>query len=676
MLFQTQLRRDDCGVACIISMLNICGVHLSYKDIDREIEVDENGLSLYEIKEYLCLKGIPCQVYNVKNPFKIDDSITPTIIYLRNYKNKGLSHYVLLYKVKKKKCYVFDPAEGKKKKYRIDDLEKQGWKYCIVLNKKNYTMKSLPRYRNSEYPSVETKYILLSIVISVILALLGAWYSGLYKILYEDCLTKSKFCILYPNLFIACFAIIIQTILAFLDSEIKRRASFNLEKSFSEQIQCKILQAPYEFVINRDTGDLLNLFQDGYKLKEFSIYLYIELVFDLLVVVGLGGMLFKKNTEASLIMITCVGFCVLIQYLIKKKYCMYKELQINSVSDLNENIIQSVKNIETIKTYGMINREISRFNEINTQALNVSMIIDRIETIKDSINGMIVQIGFLFILFELGVQIVNKNETFGGAVSFMVLLSFVIPSIERLANFYLLIQGIKVSKERYNTLISYSEKSDEKLWTITDSFSINFENVYYIKNNRRILINVSFAIKNGEHICITGSTGSGKSTLVRILIGLIDPSRGRAFWKTINGKRNINCKVSDIISYLPQNVVVFKGTVLENIVYGEKIIDLDKIYRILSLVGYKGDIYRFINSENISGGEKQKICLARALYSEKQVYILDEPLKSLDWQSKKYFLEHFHELYKDKTLIVVSHEINELDKFDRVLELKDGILIS
>ena len=216
--------------------------------------------------------------------------------------------------------------------------------------------------------------------------------------------------------------------------------------------------------------------------------------------------------------------------------------------------------------------------------------------------------------------------------------------------------------------------------------SLTFKNVSfrYPLNKKNILKKINFRILKNEKVAIVGLNGSGKSTLLDLILGLLKPSSGNVY---IDNNLLTDSRVhiwQDKISYIYQNSVLFDGTILDNIVFGVKDkrnINYSKIDTIIAQVGIQHllkKLYQGINSqigENgsaLSGGQKQKIILARSLYKDSAIIVIDEGTSALDNLSEKIIMNHFINKIKDKTVIIVSHKINLLKKVDKIILIKNG----
>ena len=227
------------------------------------------------------------------------------------------------------------------------------------------------------------------------------------------------------------------------------------------------------------------------------------------------------------------------------------------------------------------------------------------------------------------------------------------------------------------------EKSVNKLTSINTFEKIEFKNIYYKfpKNNDYYIEDFNFEINKKDKIAVIGETGSGKSTIVNILIGLIEQSKGEIYFD--NFKHSSNEKFFNLIGYVPQNVYLFDETIKKNVTLGsnEENIDKAKYKRLMSISLCEKFVEQLPNGSEtvvgekaikISGGQAQRLGIARALYKNPKLLVLDEGTSALDLNTENKILDNLFEVYKDLTTIYITHRKDNLYRFNRIIEVKNG----
>ena len=275
---------------------------------------------------------------------------------------------------------------------------------------------------------------------------------------------------------------------------------------------------------------------------------------------------------------------------------------------------------------------------------------------------------FLLILL-IGIFYVKDNViTLGSLLAFNSMLGFFLSPIKNLLDLdYLIIESKKIVKK-----LSEMVYEEEEAKLIKQSGDILIENLSYSKTSKLILKNININISKGEKVIITGHSGSGKSTLLKILMKFYNDYEGKI---TING-HNIKA-VDPCINYISQNEKIFSDTIYNNIVLDNSN-DLNKVIELCHLdelidsnLGYNKVIEE--DGFNISGGQKQRIVLARTLLKDFEILLIDEGMNQIDINLERKILKKIFNVYKDKTIIIVSHRLENLDLFDRLITMLEDI---
>ena len=251
------------------------------------------------------------------------------------------------------------------------------------------------------------------------------------------------------------------------------------------------------------------------------------------------------------------------------------------------------------------------------------------------------------------------------------------PVVDMLYN-DLIDEQVKINKD-------YDNKNLENKIVFKEKISIKNLSFKYEKRSEKTLKNINLEIHNHEILGIIGKSGSGKSTLINLLLGLLKPSEGSIEIDQENIEKNIQ-EWRGLIGYVPQNIFITDDTLKNNIAFGidEKNVSKEKLINCINLSqldGYvnkqKNGLNTFIGEKGskISGGELQRLGIARALYNKPKILILDESTNSLDLNTENLLLKEIEKLKKDITIIIITHRESTLKICDKIVKINDGILI-
>ena len=311
--------------------------------------------------------------------------------------------------------------------------------------------------------------------------------------------------------------------------------------------------------------------------------------------------------------------------------------------------------------------------------MEVSLLYEKICNIEFFLKDLINSISNILIIF-MGVKyVIYDNFTISSLITFNFLSSYYTEPIKNIIELNKEYYYMKNSLKRANDLFEVECLNNNKT-NISVTGDINVVNLEFKYANNTILDKVNFNINNGEKVIILGNSGTGKSTLLKLLFKYYSVERNMIY---INNYDICDYTVKDIrdnITYISQNETIFTDTIKNNIILDNEIdeetfLNIAKLTYIEDII--KDDILgynKFLeeNAFNLSGGQRQRIILARALLKNSKILLIDEGLNEIDIDLERKILKNIFNNYKDTTIIIISHRLNNLDLFDKVLKLEDG----
>ena len=471
-------------------------------------------------------------------------------------------------------------------------------------------------------------------------------------------------------------------------------ASRNIEYSLRERIYRRLLELDYSFFQSHETGDLVSrttndldnvrtLLGPGIMYIPNSLSMF-ALFFPVLF--RLNGVL-MLIISAVLVAVIAFVFTVL-----PRLMPLFRGIQ-ESTGKINSRVWQIVTGITTVKLFTMERGEEKRFVELNRDFLTRNMALAKAqETLWPSFI-------FVFSLTQLVIVLYGGRLVVSGAMSLGQLLQFSVmitalgfPVLSLGWIMSLIQQGIS-AMGRINVILEGPVERRDDWKALADSavsFQVKNLSFSYANQERKSLQDVSLSIRPGEFIGITGTIGSGKSTLVNILTGLLKPARGMVF---VNGTDIRDVEPEALfrrIGIVSQSPFLFSRTLAENIAMGkdgstEEGSPRDaRVEEVSRLAGLAGDVAAFPDGYGqmlgergitLSGGQKQRTAIARALMKDSPVVILDDALSSVDAGTEATIIENLRSLKGAKTLIVVSHRISPLKGADRIWVMDEGKIV-
>ncbi len=471
--------------------------------------------------------------------------------------------------------------------------------------------------------------------------------------------------------------------------------AYNVESTLAKKLLRFYLRQDYSFHLLKNSSELFRNIIDEVRTFRISVINPILiLTTEVLILIFISTLVIfiapLIAISTSIFLIICT--LAYLKFSQKKLTKLGNERQTHDALRI-QHLKQGLMGIKEIKISGNENEFLSIFDVHNLKSIKTRSDQHFWTGIPRFVLEFIVVLAFIglsFLAVSQGYQIKNFLPVIGlFAVASFRLLPSVSKIIQSENNIRFGYPSLKLLSEEFKNIkkkesIIYQERKNIK--------SLNFENLHlskvtfkYPKSKINVLENINFEIKKGDKIAIVGESGSGKSSFIDIVSGLIEPSSGEI---KLNGKKvNLNNKNwFDIISYVPQFTFLTDDTIIRNIAFGikDKDIDTSKIKKILSVV----ELNDFVKDSNkgletmigeqgtrISGGQKQRLGIARALYSNFQILFLDEATSALDLETENKIFENLSNYLKNKTLIMVSHRPSILGNFKKIFATNKGNLI-
>ena len=409
-----------------------------------------------------------------------------------------------------------------------------------------------------------------------------------------------------------------------------------------------------------------------------------SLFVDSILVIFVLVCLIKMNLYLSLMaifVISCYLFIIKIFSPHLHKRIMQNQQQ---VSNVNLSLIESLESVETIKGLALESTFYNKVSDIYSKYINVSYKFSKLFNLEGLFKDLVNDIGLNVIIFCGALLVFEDKMTVGELITYNTLVIYFIEPLKSIIDSDIYLKRAKVAVERIVELYNIKEeqiKLDNKYTSNKIDGDITFNKLSYSYNGRdKMLKNIDFKIKKGQKILLCGDSGSGKSTLVKLVMKYFDIENNKIL---INDKDINDYSLLEIrrdICYVSQNEKLFTDSIYNNITLNRDIpydhfLDICNILEVDKIVKDNINKYDMLleeNGFNISGGERQKIIMARALISNKNIYIFDESLSQIDIKSERKILQSIFKKLKNNTVIVISHRFDNSDIFDDCFSLENG----
>ena len=485
------------------------------------------------------------------------------------------------------------------------------------------------------------------------------------------------------------FVTLLEGILGSLKTFLFAETTNRIDQKLGSEVIDHLLRLPLGYFDKRPVGELGSRIDELEKIREFltgqALSTILDAVFSLIYIL----VMFIYSSFLTIIALIVVPIQVAITLigapLFRRQYRQSAEENAKTKSHL----VEVITSIQTVKSQNI--ETISRWKWQKLYSKYISRTFERTisGTLINQLSQVLQKISQLLVLW-VGATLVLKGQlTLGQLIAFRIISSYVTQPLLRLSSIWQNIQELKVSFERLGDVIDTPQESNEidkqKISMPPVAGKVIFEDVVFsfTKSNRNILNKVSFEIDKGQFVGIVGESGSGKSTLMKLLSRLYSPNEGSI---KIDGYDIDKVELYSLrrqIGIVPQEPILFSGTVLENIALTQSDADNDEIVRAAKLAeahefimklpnGYSTDVGE--RGSSLSGGQRQRIALARTLLSKPKILILDEATSALDYNTENKVCNNLIKALKDNTVFFITHRLATVRNSSLILVMHDGKL--
>lgn len=391
------------------------------------------------------------------------------------------------------------------------------------------------------------------------------------------------------------------------------------------------------------------------------------------------------DVKISLIFLLVIAVLSVVVFIIMKVTTpKYKTVQ-NTLDDVTLMTKESLGGARVIRAFSGEKEEYSRFSEKNNLLSHFQRNVGRISALMNPLTFIVINLGIVLLIYSGAINVKTGNLNQGQIVALYNYMSQILVELVKFANLIVTITKGFASGDRIQSVLEMENTLNYSNDTKTDNHKVSFENVSLTYNGagEESLTDISFFADTGEVIGVVGSTGSGKSSLVSLIPHFYDATSGRV---SVDGK-NVNSYDLDVlrskIGFVMQKAMLFSGTVRDNIKWGKKnatddeIISALKLAQIYDTIVEKDGLDTIVEQggSNFSGGQKQRLAIARALVSKPEIIILDDSSSALDFATEKALREAILSLDYKPTLFIVSQRASSILTADKIIVLEDGKIV-
>lgn len=689
--FKCILQNDetDCGPACIAAIFKKYGLNISIAKIRDIAGTDRQGTSAFGIAKTIEYYGFQQKIIEI-DKFKLTN-ILPLPAIAHVVIDNTLLHYVVITKIKGDTIIISDPAKGIVK-YRKEDFLKI-WTNILILvaptkkaqkgNKKGSTLISFFKLLVSQ-----KKLLFIIFIFSILLTSIGIITSFYYQVIMDNIVvTKSLDMLNYVSVITLCL-FLIQIILSFLRGLLTVKLEQNIDIPIMLGYYNHALVLPMKFYSMRDTGEIISRFNDASSIRNVISEASLTIMMDTIMAVAGAVVLFNCNKSLFFVSVVMLFFYAVVVFVYNNpiKRINRKIMEMNS--KVTSQFVETINGIETIKTFNKEYDEKEKTSKLYKRFLRKVFNGGMLSLSQQTLTMFIAVVGELIILWLGATYVVNGELTIGELITFNALLGYFIEPIKNLINLQPRIQTAVVAADRLGEILDISPeyKCEEKCSESKIDFNkISISNLDFRYGTRELVLkNINLEIRHGEKIAFVGESGSGKTTLAKLLVRLYEQEKGNIKLDAVDIRDFSITQIRDNISYVSQNTFLFSGTLKDNLLFGNSNVNenvIDDVCRMCEINEYIESLplgYNTLveeNGKNMSGGQKQRLSIARALLNNPQILIMDEATSHLDYLTEKSIEKTINNLSRDMTTIIIAHRLSTIVSCDKIFVFRNGQIV-
>lgn len=688
----------DCGPSCLRMIAKYHGKNFSLQKLREISGINKEGVSLLGISEAAEKIGLRTTGAKVSLD-QLKETDLPVILHWNQ------NHFVVLYKIKKNKYYIADPAKHlmvyTEKEFLLNwlsmvgDQERQGVVLMLMPSPDFYGMEG-DKVRGMDF-SYLLKYLYQykSLVVQLFVGLgVGSLLQLILPFLTQSIvdigINTRNLNFIYIILIAQAMLIVGRISVEFIRSWILLHISTRINISILTDFLIKLMKLPLSYFDTKMTGDIMQRMNDQKRIETFLTGPTLSVIFSMVNLVIFAIVLAYYNTTIFIIFIVSTALYSLwiIFFLKKRRELDFKRFDISSQNQ--SAVVQLITGMQEIKLNNCEQQKRWEWERIQANLFRFNVKSLALGQYQQAGTFLINEGKNILITFLVAKSVIDGQLTLGAMMAVQYIIGQLNSPIEQLLGFIQQLQDAKISLERLNEIREIEDEEPlDRSFTKELPFdkSIGLHNLSFTypgAGNEPVLSNINLYIPEGKTTAIVGMSGSGKTTILKLLLRFYEPQRGEI--KVGNGYLNqISYRYwRGLCGVVMQDGFIFSDSIAKNIAVGDEYPDITKLKHALQVA----NITEFVESlplglntkigaegNGISQGQRQRILIARSVYKNPAYIFFDEATNALDANNEKVIMENLESFFKGRTVVVVAHRLSTVKNADNIIVLDKGMII-
>lgn len=682
----------DCAAACLAMVCLHYKKETTITRLRDMMGTDLKGTNMLGLDKCASALGFVTQAIRVDKEGFLSKYTLPAIANVIT--KEGMTHFVVIFKITKKYVIIGDPAKDLMR-IEIDEFYKTFTGAMLILkpNHKFETGKLKGEKIFHRYIALlkpQMRLFAYGIVSSLLITVLGIVSSLFNNILFDEILPYKQQNVLKLVIIVFLGINISQVAVSFVRQWMMMHLSIKIDIPLMLGYFKHIYKLPMKFFATRKTGDITTRFSDAFTIKDVFTNIALTLILDIGMALITGVILFNMNSTLFAIIVFMTIISIILVFIFKQPYKKINEEQMQQSAVLNSQIIEGLRAVETIKGNANEEVELDNIEKEYIRSLRIGYKEGMLSNVQGIISDLISTVGNLVLMYFGIMQVIEGKITLGSFMAFNTLAGYFMEPVSNLVSLQLSLQEANISMKRFSEILDYDEEQPETEQNMYQDIEkiegdIEIKHVTFRYGNRKPAINdVSLTIPKGKKVALVGASGSGKTTIAKLLLKYYEPENGIITIDGVDINEISNKSLRRAISYVPQTIELFSKSIYDNIRVSRMSATLDEVKEAAKAADAHDFIrklpmqyYTFLEEagNGLSGGEKQRIALARAFLKKNEFYILDESTSNLDFATENIIFDMIYNKLKNKSMLIVAHRLATVKNCDVIIVMDEGSIV-
>lgn len=680
-----QTQAAECGLTCTGMIAGFYGYHIDMVSLRQRFPTSIKGSTLANVMSLAQNLGLGCRAVRLEMN-ELNKLNLPCILHW------DLNHFVVLKSISKNKIIIHDPARGVRK-VLMDEVSESFTGVALELypaatfQKKNekQSISMLNLIRNvSGIGSALTQVALLSLALEFF-GIITPFY--MQWVIDQVLVSSDRDLLTLLGVAFVCMTLF-QNLISALRSWVTTWFSSMLSVQWSSNLCAHLLGLPLSYFEDRHVGDILSRFSSLSNIQSTLTGRFISSIFDGVMALVTLGVIFTYNAYLTFVVIGLFLLYAFIRWISFEPFRRASEDQLMASAVVQSNLLESIRGVQAIKLNNKQDLRVSNYTNETIESTNKGITTQKLSISFSTLQGTISGIGKIVLIWLAAAQVLDSNFTSGMLVAFISFSDQFISRSGGLINAIIEFKMLRLHGERLSDIVLTEKEqdmdnnaalNDDKGPVKLDISQLSFR---YSETEEYIFSDFNLSIKEGQSVAIIGPSGQGKTTLAKLLLGLLKPDSGAIRINDVDHTKLGMINYRDMIGSVMQNDILFAGSIMDNIGFFDADLDRKRIERVARIAQIHDDIMAMPMGYNsmvgdmgssLSGGQIQRVILARALYRNPRILILDEATSHLDIARENAINDAIKHM--SVTRVIIAHRPETILSSDRIIQIsKNGII--